>query len=44
MCLFPCIVNGSFSLLGFILGFIPGEVQPLLMFLTWCHARWSQVS
>lgn len=39
-----CLANGSFSLLGFILGLIPGEAEPLLMFLAWCDAGWSQVS
>lgn len=38
------MVNGSFSLLGFILGFTPEEVQPLLVFLAWGDARWSWVS
>lgn len=44
LCLFPCMANGSFSLLDLILGFTSGEAQPLLMFLAWCDARWSQVS
>ena len=43
-CFSLCMVNGSFSWLRFVLGFVPGELQSLLMFLACCDARWSQVS